>query len=64
MRFNREQVKSLSSFFFDVAKGLVLGGVGFATFLPWNIMITAVFSSVVLAYICVNIGLNLLKEVE
>lgn len=61
MRLNREQAKSLSNFFFDVAKGLVLGGIGFTIIVPWEMRITAIISSTTMAYACIRIGLSLLE---
>jgi len=62
MQINKEQAKSLSDFFFDVAKGLVLGGIGFTIVVPWEMRVTVVTSSVILTYICIRIGLNLLED--
>ncbi len=62
MRLNREQAKSLSNFFFDVSKGLVLGGIGFTVVVPWEMRITAIISSITLAYTCIRIGLSLLED--
>lgn len=64
MSLNHEQAKSLSSFFFDVAKGLVLGGIGFTPAVPGNMIVTVVLSSATAAYICIRIGLNLLETAE
>lgn len=62
MRFNKEQAKSLSNFFFDVAKGLVLGGIGFTLVVSWEIRMTAIVSSTAMAYACIRIGLSLLED--
>lgn len=62
MRLNKEQAKSLSNFFFDVAKGLVLGGIGLSFAVPWNIRVVMIIYVVGAAYICVNFALSLLEE--
>ena len=62
MQINKEQAKSLSDFFFDVAKGLVLGGIGFTVAVPWEMRITAITSSTTMAYACIRIGLSLLED--
>lgn len=62
MRLNKEQAKSLSDFFFDVAKGLVLGGIGFTIIVSWEMRITAIISSTTMAYACIRIGLSLLED--
>ncbi len=63
MRLNKEQAKSLSDFFFDLAKGLVLGGIGFTVVVPNNLIMTAAFTSALVAYGCIRIGLKLLEEI-
>lgn len=64
MILNKAQAQELARFFFDVAKGLMLGGVGFTTVSSLEIKILAIVSSLMLSYICVRIGLFLLKEVK
>lgn len=61
---NQEQAKGLAGFFFDVAKGLVLGGAGAAAISPMNLKIIAVISSASLAYVCVRIALVLLEDIK
>lgn len=62
MRLNREQAKSLANFFFDVAKGLILGGIGLAVVVPWNVRILTLLLSVITAYFCIRFALSLLEE--
>ncbi|MDP3973818.1 MAG: hypothetical protein Q8P92_03215 [Candidatus Daviesbacteria bacterium] len=64
MSLNMEQSKSLAGFFFDVAKGLILGGLGLAVVTPFEVRLIMVFVSVFLAYTCLRIGLSLLEEVK
>lgn len=42
---NQEQAKSLANFFFDIAKGVTLGGLGFATVTPLEVKIVTVLAS-------------------
>lgn len=62
MILNRVQAQELAKFFFDIAKGLVLGGVGFATVSSLAVKLTVVVASLFFAYIFVRMGLVLLKE--
>lgn len=63
LKLNSDQRRGLASFFFDVAKGLVLGGVGFTVVTaPELKVITAVFSSI-FAYIFVRFALSLLENI-
>lgn len=61
---NQEQAKSLANFFFDVAKGVILGGLGFATVTSLEVKIFAVLSSLVVTYLLVRFGLILLEDVR
>jgi len=54
----------LSNFFFDVAKGLVLGGIGFYVISPFRIKYITVISSGMLAYGCIKMALTLLEGVR
>lgn len=59
---NSKQVVSLSSFFFDIAKGLFLGGVGSLVVAPLELKILSIIASMTMAYVCVKMGLSLLEE--
>lgn len=61
---NAAQAKGLADFFFDVAKGLVLGGVGFATTVPLEFRLIFGLLVTIFTYACIRIALYLLKEVE
>lgn len=62
---NLKQSESLSGFFFDIAKGLMLGTIGFASVTPnVSAKIIFVFSSILLTIICVNFALTLLKKYD
>lgn len=64
MVFNKAQTTELAKFFFDLAKGLILGGVGFATVGSVEIRIITAVSSLILSYLCIRFGLALLKEIK
>lgn len=59
---NKDQSKGLSNFFFDLAKGFVFGGFGSFIILNWQLSIILTLLNLFLAYRCVIISLNLLKE--
>ncbi|MBI2611992.1 hypothetical protein HYW54_04595 [Candidatus Gottesmanbacteria bacterium] len=59
---NLEQSKGLANFFFDIAKGLVLGGIGFATVAPFEQKIIVSISSFILAFWSVKTALALLEK--
>ncbi|MDP3994920.1 MAG: hypothetical protein Q8P91_03750 [bacterium] len=62
INLNDNQIKGLSGFFFDVAKGLLLGSVGISTFTPLKI-ITVLLGSLS-AFGCVFASLYLLGRIE
>lgn len=64
LSLNNEQSKGLSNFFFDIAKGLVLGGLGFATFIPSGAILIFVTLSVVFAFLSIKLALSILEEVK
>lgn len=60
---NTEQAKGLSIFFFDIAKGLILGGIGSAVVssqarIPLLLLVT------LFSFGCIKIALALLEEVD
>ncbi|KKS32180.1 MAG: hypothetical protein UU93_C0009G0018 [Candidatus Amesbacteria bacterium GW2011_GWA2_42_12] len=62
MGFNFEQAKGLSNFFFDIAKGVALGAIGFSVIEPIEIKVVVGLLSISFVYICVRIALLLLEE--
>lgn len=64
MLLNKAQAQELAKFLFDIAKGLILGGFGFATVSPIEIKIITAILSLIFSYICIKVGLSLLKEVK
>ncbi len=62
MNLNLEQAKGLSNFFFDVAKGLFLGGIGFATLSQPETKLITFITSMTLSYFCVRFALAILKD--
>lgn len=61
---NSIQSKKLADFFFDIAKGLILGGLGFSTVVPGNLKIFYALFSAVFAYLCIQLGLKILTNIE
>ena len=61
---NTRQAEGLANFFFDVAKGLVLGGIGFATIVPLELKLMSVGFTTVFALVCVRFALLLLEDVK
>ena len=59
---NSEQAKGLANFLFDVAKGLVLGGIGLSLTTPFEVKILAIFSSSIFAAACLIMALKLLED--
>ena len=60
---NTEQAKSLATFFFDIAKGLILGGVGSVIVSPQTrILVLLLITFFSLG--CIKMALALLKEVD
>jgi len=61
---NQEQLKGLANFFFDLAKGLILGGVGFSLTIPFVARTLLIFFVLFTAVWFVKIALDLLEEVK
>ncbi|HJZ05645.1 hypothetical protein A2634_05330 [Candidatus Amesbacteria bacterium RIFCSPHIGHO2_01_FULL_48_32] len=59
---NTEQARGLSNFFFDVAKGLILGGIGLSLAVPLAAQISLVIVSSLAALVCVRMALYLLQD--
>ncbi len=59
---NYEQSRSLAGFFMDIAKGLVLGGIGFSISAPFEIKIVFMFGSIIISYWCIKLALILLAN--
>lgn len=64
MNFNTAQIKGLADFFFDIAKGFVLGGVGLTAAQPAEERFVFSIISILLALIGLRIALRLLEEVK
>ena len=58
---NFKQAEHLSNFFFDIAKGLVLGGIGSVIIAPEVRFVAAVLATIC-AFGCLKIALFLLEE--
>lgn len=63
LALNAEQAKGLASFYFDIAKGLFLGGIGFATFSQPEVKLATFVTNITLSYFCVRLALAILKDV-
>jgi len=50
----------LANFFFDLAKGLILGGLGLAITLPFEVKLAILLTSSFLSAWCVKMALSLL----
>jgi hypothetical protein len=63
---NKLQVIKLSDFFFDIAKGSILGGLGFIVVAPpqFTLRLSLFTGGLLIATICLYIGLWLIKGVE
>lgn len=61
---NREQIKGLASFFFDIAKGSMIGGSGFAYIIPSEIRLLTLLASVVIGLVCVKFALKILSMLK
>ena len=62
---NSKQTDKLSNFFFDIAKGIVLGIIGFSvsgTNIPVYFRFINIFSGIIVVYFCVRFGLELIKN--
>lgn len=61
---NSAQIKGLANFFFDIAKGFVLGGVGLTAAYPIEEKFVLNIISISLAIVSLRIALRLLEEVK
>ena len=59
---NSEQAKGLANFFFDVAKGLVLGGIGISLAVPVGVKISLILFSSLTAFAFIRMALYLLQD--
>lgn len=62
--FNNIQAEKLADFFLDLAKGLFLGGLGFATIVPSNFKLFYTFLSFIFAFWYLRLALKLLENIE
>lgn len=61
---NEAQSKGLANFFFDLAKGLVLGSLGLSFTIPGSVRMTIMTVALILAGYCVRLALRLLEEIN
>lgn len=64
MLLNKTQAQELARFFFDIAKGLVLGGLGLSVVIPLNLKLLTITLTIVLVYVCIRFGLSLLEDIR
>ena len=64
LELNNEQAKGLSNFFFDVAKGMVLGGLGLSLTVPLVVKVSLVIMSMIVALFCLRMALYLLQGLK
>lgn len=62
VNLNNKQGERLADFFLDMAKGLLLGGIGFSAVVPLESKLVTVFLSSGLSFWCLKMGLSLLEE--
>jgi hypothetical protein len=56
---NKDQAKALADFFLSIAKGLILGGIGFTTIAPAEFKLLYAFFAMIFAFFCINLALEL-----
>lgn len=61
---NPTQAKGLANFFFDIAKGLALGGIGLSLKGPASLRITFLSVSLFLTYEFIRAALFILKDIK
>lgn len=59
---NEDQSKAVAGFLFDIAKGLVLGAIGFTTVAPIKTKISIMLLSIPLAFWCIKTAIFFLEE--
>lgn len=64
MVLNKAQAQELAKFFFDVAKGLILGGIGFSTVIPFELRFVMIILTATTSYILIRLALSILKGVK
>ena len=58
---NTKQSEKLADFFFDIAKGLILGGIGFTVIAHQEMKLIYTVVSVFCAFWCITTAMNLLE---
>jgi hypothetical protein len=66
MKLNSAQARGLANFFFDIAKGALLAGLGFSVITPTSLFSKWLFlvNSAFITYFSVRFALELLEGVE
>lgn len=61
---NSVQARGLADFFLDIAKGFVLGGIGSALIVPFQLKYVTGILSGILAMVCIKMALALLEDLD
>ncbi|MBI3559005.1 hypothetical protein HY085_01285 [Candidatus Gottesmanbacteria bacterium] len=61
---NSAQIKGLAGLFFNLAAGLILGGIGFAVVGPIEVKLLASVFVLFMSLFLVRMALNLLRRIE
>lgn len=64
LNLNNAQVKGLAGLFFDLANGLILGGIGFTVIGPLSGKISISILTFIVSFVLIQGALELLKGVE
>lgn len=64
MLLNNDQARGLANFFFDIAKGLILGSLGLSLAVPLAVKVAIVIPSIFFALWCVKMALYLLEDIK
>lgn len=64
LRLNHAQAKGLANFFFDVAKGALLAGLGFSVVTPTSLSLRllSLINSILVTYFSIRLALEFLRE--
>ncbi len=64
VQLNEAQIKGLANFFFDIAKGIIIGGSGFAYIIPSEIRLLTLLSSAIGGLICIVFAIKILSLIK
>lgn len=61
---NSKQAETLSAFFIDIAKGLILGTVGYSLIIPSETKIIIALTNIIIAGFAIKFSLSLLEKYD